>query len=78
LIGLCGLISNSYWFEEMRNEKENELLTRRELATRWRFSTETIKRRERAGILPALKLGRGVRFRMEDIKRIEAEALVTR
>ena len=61
-----------------RNEQENELLTRRAVARRWSVSTETIKRRERAGILPVLKLGRGVRYRWADIKRIEAEALVTR
>jgi hypothetical protein len=55
-----------------------EMLTRCELATRWRLSTETIKRRERAGILPALKLERGVRYRTADIMRIEADAEVTR
>jgi hypothetical protein len=62
----------------MIKQEPYELLTRRQLAKRWRFSTETIKRRERAGILPALKLGRGVRYRIEDIRRIETEALVSR
>jgi hypothetical protein len=51
-----------------------ELMTRRELCNRWRVSTETLKRREKAGILPALKLGRGVRYRTAAIERIEAEA----
>ena len=55
-----------------------QLLTRRELCDRWRVSHETIKRRERAGILPCLKLGRGVRYRIEDIERIERDAEVTR
>lgn len=55
-----------------------EFLTRNELARRWRVSTETIKRRERAGILPVLKLGRGARYRLEDVTRIEAEAVVAR
>ena len=54
-----------------------ELMTRRELASRWRVSTETIKRRERAGILPVLKLGLGARYRLRDVMRIEDEALVS-
>jgi hypothetical protein len=33
---------------------------------------------ERARLLPALKLGRSVRYRIEDIERIEAEAEVVR
>jgi hypothetical protein len=31
-----------------------------------------------AGILPSLKLGRSVRYRLEDIERIEKEAEVSR
>ena len=46
----------------MKTQFNLELMTRRELASRWRVSTETIKRRERAGILPVLKLGRGARY----------------
>jgi len=52
--------------------------TRAELALRWRVSTETIKRREQAGILRALKLGRGVRYRQSDIEQIERDAEVVR
>ena len=55
-----------------------QLLTRRNLAARWVVSLETLKRREKAGILPCLKLGRGVRYRIEDIERIEAQAEVRR
>ncbi len=55
-----------------------QLLTRRELCDRWRVSHETLKRRERARVLTALKLGRGVRYRIEDIERIEAQAEVRR
>ena len=51
-----------------------QLLTRRGLAGRWQVSVETLKRRERCGILPFLKLGRGVRYRLDDIERIEADA----
>jgi len=52
------------------------LISRKQLAERWSLSTETLKRRERAGILPALKMGRGVRYRITDIERIEKEAEV--
>jgi hypothetical protein len=54
----------------------DRLLSRRELAARWSLSTETLKRRERCGILPSLKLGRGVRYRLADIERLETEAEV--
>jgi hypothetical protein len=50
------------------------LFTRRELAERWRQSTETIKRRERAGVLHALKLGRSVRYRLSDVLAFERAA----
>jgi excisionase family DNA binding protein len=59
----------------MKNHQRYELLTRGDLARRWRLSKETIQRRERAGVLRSLKLGRGVRFRMEDVKRIEDAAV---
>ena len=49
----------------------DSLLTRREVADRWRQSTETIKRRERAGLLHALKLGRSVRYRLSDVLAFE-------
>lgn len=52
----------------------DSLLTRRELADRWRQSTETIKRRERAGLLHALRLGRSVRYRLSDVLAFETGA----
>jgi hypothetical protein len=53
---------------------EDSLLTRRELADRWKVSIETIKRRERARVLRPLRLeGRIVRYRMSDVVRIEME-----
>jgi hypothetical protein len=55
-----------------------QLLTRHELCDRWRVSGETLKRRERAGILRPLKLGRGVRYRLADIERVEAQAEMSR
>jgi hypothetical protein len=57
-------------------DKAAAFLTRKGLADRWQLSVETLKRRERCGILPFLKLGRGVRYRLEEIERLEADAEV--
>ncbi len=51
-------------------------LTRQQLAARWQISIETVKRRERAGVLRALKNGRLVRFQLTDVLAFEAAALV--
>jgi hypothetical protein len=59
-----------------RQDGAVRLLSRRDLADRWSFSIETLKRRERCGLLPFLKLGRGVRYRLADVEEIEAEAEV--
>jgi len=53
-----------------------QLVTRRELSGRWKLSVETLKRRERCGVLPFLKLGRGVRYRLADVEQLEAGAEV--
>ena len=60
----------------MRNTDQIEMLTRRNLAHRWRVSTETLKRKERAGLLHSLKIGRGIRYRLSDILNFEADAEV--
>ena len=53
---------------------KESLLTRRELADRWKVSIETIKRRERARVLRPLRLeGRIVRYRMSEVVRVETE-----
>jgi hypothetical protein len=62
----------------MKATTENHLLTRRDLCDRWRVSHETLKRRERAGILPCLKMGKAVRYRLADVERIEKDAEVRR
>lgn len=54
------------------------LLTRQQLSKRWEVSTETLKRREKAGVLNPLKLGKLVRYRLADIEKIEAEAALLR
>ena len=53
---------------------EERLLTRRLLADRWSMSVESLKRREKAGVLPFMRLGRGVRYRLGDIQALEADA----
>jgi hypothetical protein len=56
------------------SDKAVRLLTRKGLSDRWQLSIETLKRRERCGVLPFLKLGRGVRYRLADVEHLEAEA----
>jgi predicted DNA-binding transcriptional regulator AlpA len=52
----------------------DSLLTRRELARRWKVSIETLKRRERTKIPRPMRLdGRIVRYRMSDVVRIEQQ-----
>lgn len=65
-------------FAPMNTPSQAQHYTRRTLSQRWAVSTETLKRREKAGKLPCLKLGKSVRYRIEDIERIEREALVSR
>jgi hypothetical protein len=61
-------------------QEETQLLSRRQLAERWAVSKETVKRKEKAGILPVLKLAgcRDARYRLADIQHIEQEAEVLR
>ena len=63
---------------QKNNSNELGLLSRKQLATRWQVSKETIKRREKAGVLPVLKLGRDARYRLSDVLRLEREAEVTK
>jgi len=51
-------------------------LSRQQLAVRWQCSTETVRRREKAGILPSRRLGGLVRYRLADIEKIEQQAEV--
>jgi hypothetical protein len=51
-------------------------ISRAQLARRWNCSIETIKRRERAGILPAIKFSpRCTRYRVTDVQRVEQDSL---
>lgn len=54
-----------------------QFLSRKQETASWGVSTETVKRRSRAGILPSLCLNsRSIRYRLSDIKRIEQEATI--
>jgi hypothetical protein len=54
----------------------DQLLTRQQVAERWKCCTETLKRREKAGRLPFVVLGsRLKRYRLRDIEALESEAL---
>jgi hypothetical protein len=58
-----------------RKDEAERLLSRGELATRWSCSRETLKRREREGILKAIRFNqRLLRYRLSDILSIEAAA----
>jgi hypothetical protein len=46
-------------------------ISRKQLAERWGFTTATLKRREKDGSIPFIKLGREVRYKLKDIERIE-------
>jgi len=57
------------------------MLTRRELAQRWRTTPRTIDRRRVMGLLPWIDLAQGrggrpqIRFRLQDIEAFERQAL---
>jgi hypothetical protein len=62
----------------MTSKDTCHLLNRPQLEKRWVVSKETLKRREKAGLLPFLKLGHLVRYRLADIEAIERNAEVSR
>ena len=52
--------------------KTQQMLSRRDLASRWGVSTETIKRRERAGFLRAHRFNlRLIRYRLDEVEAYE-------
>jgi len=54
------------------NQIVSKLFSRKDLATRWNCSIETLKRREKSGILNPTILGRLVRYKLEEIESIES------
>jgi hypothetical protein len=55
---------------------ETPFTNRARLAKRWLCSTMKLKRMEKAGLLPFLKMGKQVLYRMADVERIEQQAEV--
>jgi excisionase family DNA binding protein len=53
---------------------QTSFLTPAELAARWKVTPITLRRWRKDGKLKASFLGRGVRFAMSEIERIEHEA----
>jgi hypothetical protein len=52
-----------------------QLLSRKAVADRWQTSVETVKRREKAGLLKALRFNqRLLRYRLSDVEALEATA----
>lgn len=51
-------------------------LTPAELSARWKVTTMTLRRWRHAGKLKTHHLGRGIRFALAEVERIEREALV--
>jgi len=52
-----------------------QLLSRRAVADRWQTSTETVKRREKAGLLKAIRFNRRLlRYKLSDIQALEGAA----
>jgi hypothetical protein len=52
---------------------EFSLWTRNNVKDRWQCSLETLKRKEKAGLLPFIKIGKFVRYRPEVIEAIERQ-----
>lgn len=50
-------------------------LTPAELAARWKLTPMTLRRWRHAGKLRTHHLGRGIRFAMAEVERIEKEAI---
>jgi excisionase family DNA binding protein len=51
-----------------------DLLTVDALARRWQTSKVTLWRMRRLGRIRAVKIGRGVRFRLSDVEKLEQDA----
>ena len=55
---------------------QERLLNRSDLKDRWGCSLETLKRREKRGLLRPLRLGGKVKYRLSEIVEAEREAEV--
>jgi len=60
----------------MQKENTTHMISRREVAARWSYSTETVKRLEKSGKLPVFRIRGQARYRLADIEFIEKQAKV--
>ncbi|HEX9630592.1 MAG TPA: hypothetical protein VF961_11285 [Pyrinomonadaceae bacterium] len=52
-----------------------QLLSRKAIADRWQTSVETVKRREKAGLLKAIRFNqRLLRYKLSNVEAVEAAA----
>jgi len=57
------------------NDADDDSISRADLAVRWRCHTETIKRREKQGILHPLRFStRMVRYPLREVRALERDA----
>jgi excisionase family DNA binding protein len=55
------------------DERRTSTLTAEELAKRWQVQTSHVYRLTRCGVIPAVKLGRYYRYRLDAIERFELD-----
>ena len=58
---------------EASGRSSSRLLTAEELAERWQATPAHVYRLGRDGVIPVVRIGRLVRFRVEAVERFEAE-----
>lgn len=59
-------------------KEPEQLLSRKAVADRWQTSVETVKRRERAGLIQAIRFNRRLtRYKLSVIEAYEAKAGAT-
>jgi hypothetical protein len=60
---------------ELFDEENEALLSRKQVASRWYCSLETVKRREAAGLIHPLRFSkRQLRYRLSEIRSVERAA----
>ena len=56
-------------------QTNEQLLSRKAVAARWQSCVETVKRREKAGLLNPIRFNqRMLRYRLSEVERLESEA----
>lgn len=59
------------------NTNETEFITADDLRNRWKVSGMFLHRRRKDGTLSAYKFGKGVRFLLADVLKIERDSVTT-